>query len=174
MLRREAIRSFLEQAADRLEGDWILLGGAVVALLLDPDRGTEDIDLVPMAPAPDSRLRLMEAAVRAGLGVETVNSAADFFLRRLPGWESDLVELLRAGGLVIHRPGPRLFVRLKAARMNERDLEDCKLAVRAEGAGLDWTAPLRELRECEATSESAEASARQRELIGLLESLADR
>jgi hypothetical protein len=48
---------------------------------LESRRVTEDIDLV--GTRPDSRLRLMELAERLGLPIEAMNSAADFFVRRI-------------------------------------------------------------------------------------------
>lgn len=168
MLRRDAIRGFLTSAAEDLQGDWVLLGGALVALLFDPERGTEDIDLVALHPDQESRVRLMDAAARAGLGVETVNSAADFFLRRIDGWENDLLPMVTLGGLTVWRPGPRLFVRLKAGRMTERDLADCLLALEAEGAGLDWSETLAWLRDLD--SETREVSARRQALVARIES----
>ena len=82
MLRRDAIHAFFRSAAAHLAGEWVLVGGAVVALLFDEERGTEDLDLVAVDPQPDSRFQLMHAALAAGMGAETVNSAADFFLWR--------------------------------------------------------------------------------------------
>jgi hypothetical protein len=125
-----------------LGGDWVLLGGALVAFLLDPERATEDIDLVPLRPDAASRHGLLLAAERAGLAIEAVNSAADFFLYRIPGWDSALEPLLERPGLRVFRPSPPLFLRLKVDRLSERDLLDCELAVRASGAGVDW-APVR-------------------------------
>ncbi len=160
MLTRDTIAAFLEATAEHLDGRWVLLGGAVVALLLDPERGTEDIDLVPYGDSPGERLRLMEASEQAGLGVETVNSAAGYFLRRLDGWEDDVVPLFARGNFEVLRPGARLFVRSKLGRMSERDLRDCLMMVAAEGAGLDWGLALEEIAARDAISDNPAANVR--------------
>jgi len=123
-LDRAAIERLLDAAAARLEGDWLLLGGALVAVWADASRKTEDVDLVAIDERPGDRLALMELADAAGLPVETVNSAADFFLRRVPGWREGTA-VLRAGLRArILRPSPTVFLLLKASRMSEDDLAD--------------------------------------------------
>lgn len=119
---------------ESLEGDWLLIGGAYVALWSDPRRTTEDIDLVGLEKSQDQRLRLMQFADDAGLPVETVNSAADFLVRRIDGWE-DEIEIFRQGARTrIYRPKATLFLLLKIHRLSEQDLDDC-LAVLAKARG---------------------------------------
>ena len=43
---RAAIDRVVSAIADELEGDWLLVGGALVALWLEPRRVTEDIDVI--------------------------------------------------------------------------------------------------------------------------------
>jgi hypothetical protein len=137
-LGRERIQALVGALADELEGDWVLIGGALAALWFASDRVTEDIDLVAVTDAPARRYALMDFALAHGLPLEAVNSAADFFLRRLPGW-SDELELLHTGARGrIFRPTPTLFLLLKAGRMSEADLSDClALVALARRTGLD-------------------------------------
>lgn len=127
---RDRVWVIVEAIADRLEGDWLLLGGSLVAAWLDVERTTEDIDVVGIAGCEEPRLRLLELADALSLPVETVNSAADFFVRRIQGWDRE-VELLHEGrNARVFRPTPTLFLLLKIGRLSERDLADC-LAVLA-------------------------------------------
>lgn len=168
MLRRDSIRAFLDALPDHLDGEWILLGGALVALLLDGDRGTEDIDLVPRHDTTGARLRLLSAGDALGLGVEAVNSAAAFFLMRLDGWQDDLLLLRQQEDLTIWRPGPRLFVRTKLGRMSERDLADCLLMLDAEGAGLDWSRVRQEAEALQEHTDQPATHARRARLLAAL------
>lgn len=139
-LDRERIEALLNAAADKLEGDWLLVGGALVALWLEPRRVTEDVDLIGLGGSAAERLALMELAHEEGLPVEAVNSAADFFVFRTPGWREEL-SLFRTGARArIFRPSPTLFLLLKLGRLSEQDLEDCLLLlekVRSDSLTLD-------------------------------------
>lgn len=141
-LDREKIEAVLEAAGRQLHGDWVLLGGALAAVWFSPDRKTEDIDLISTSDAASDRLQLMELASGLGLPIEAVNSAADFFLRRIPGWRDEL-ELLRAGAQCrIFRASPTLFLLLKLGRLSEDDLEDClQLLAKCRTDGLRIDGP---------------------------------
>ncbi|HLY58977.1 MAG TPA: hypothetical protein VKS60_25670 [Stellaceae bacterium] len=122
---RERLEELLAALAERLDGDWLLLGGALVALWLEPRRVTEDIDLVSLDGLPEQRFQLMEFAAAAGLSIEAVNSAADYFVRRVPGWQQE-IELFRTGPRArIYRPTPTLFLLVKIGRLSDQDLGDC-------------------------------------------------
>jgi hypothetical protein len=54
-----------------------------------------------------------------------VNSAADFFVRRISDWRDQLIELHRGSRATIFRPTATLFLLLKLARLTEVDLDDC-------------------------------------------------
>ncbi len=124
-LDRDHIKLLLRRAADTLSGDWILIGGALAAVWFASDRTTEDIDLIPLGEDGGRRHELMGFALSQGLPVEAVNSAADFFLRRIEGFEKEL-QLWHAGARArIFRPSPTLFLLLKIGRMGEADLADC-------------------------------------------------
>jgi len=102
-----------------------LVGGAAAAAWFAVTRTTEDVDLVGLAGTSAERLALMELAGRAGLPIETVNSAADFFVRKIDGWRDELVPLLRGTRAMIYRPSATLFLLLKIERLTAVDLEDC-------------------------------------------------
>jgi hypothetical protein len=128
-LDRERLDRTLNLIAERLDGDWLLVGGALVALWLEPRRVTEDLDLMGLTGTQEQRLRLMELADEAGLPVEAVNTAADFFVRRIAGWEQE-IDLFRAGSKArIFRPNPTLFLLLKIGRLSEQDLADCQAMI---------------------------------------------
>lgn len=136
-LDRQRLEAVLAAMVDTLRGDWLLVGGALVALWLEPRRVTEDIDLIGLGNPPQDRLDLMRFADAAGLPVEAVNSAADYFVRRIPGWEREL-ELFRGGSQArIYRPSATLFLLLKIGRLSDQDLADClALIARARKDGL--------------------------------------
>jgi hypothetical protein len=128
-LDQRRLRQAVEGLADRLTGSWLVLGGAAVALWLEPRRVTEDIDIVSIGGGAGDRLALMEAADQLGLPIEAVNSAADFFVHRIRGWERE-IEVLHVGArATIYRPNATLLVLLKVGRLSERDLLDCRVAV---------------------------------------------
>lgn len=124
-LDRLRIEQLLARAADTLDGDWMLVGGAAAALWFSPERTTQDIDLVKHQSSNEDRLRLMEVAEAEGLPFETVNSAADFVLRRIPDWTRDAVLLRRGRSALIYRPSATVYVQSKLARLAEQDLDDC-------------------------------------------------
>ena len=65
-LGRAHIEHFLDRAAAKLEGDWLLVGGAAAAVWFDPGRVTEDIDLIGLGGTMAERLALMELASEEG------------------------------------------------------------------------------------------------------------
>lgn len=130
VLDRAAIDGFLEAAANELEGEWVVLGGSAAAVWFLPARVTEDIDIVGLGGTREERAALMDLADARGLSVESVNSAADYFLRKVEGWRDEL-EILRQAKATIYRPTPTLFVLLKIGRLTESDLGDCLALVEA-------------------------------------------
>jgi hypothetical protein len=138
---RERIRKIVHEIGERLEGDWLLIGGALVALWLESERTTEDLDVVWIRGAEeDPRLALFGLAERLGLPVEALNTAADFFVQRVPGWRQEIEVLHRGSAGTIYRPTATLFLLLKVGRLSEQDLSDCLDLLRkveAEGAALD-------------------------------------
>lgn len=129
-LDRKRIEALLRAAVQRLEGEWLLLGGALVVTWLDPRRRTEDVDLVGLKGTQSERLALLELAAEEGLPVEAVNSAADFFVRQVPDWEERHVPFRKGKSARIDRPTATLFIELKMRRLSQRDLSDCRLVLR--------------------------------------------
>ncbi len=112
------------------------MGGAAIALWLEPRRVTEDVDVLPMRPTGAERLALMGMAERLGLPIEAVNSAADFFVQRIEGWAREVEVLHRGARCTVYRPNATLMVLLKMRRLSERDLDDCELVLQS-GARID-------------------------------------
>lgn len=128
-LDRARLLEVVEAIADRLEGEWLLVGGGAAILWFGRDRETEDVDLVGLAGTMEERLRLFELAGDLGLPVEALNSAADFFVRRVDGWR-DQIAPARAGARGrVFRPTPTLFLLTKIRRLSENDLEDTLAAI---------------------------------------------
>ncbi len=121
------VRRFVRLAGERLRGEWVILGGAVLPLLGAGVRVTVDIDVAgPDGGGNDQTLALLDLAESVGLAPEAVNQAAAHFLRKVRGWRSDLVEVHRGPRATIFRPGATLFVLLKIPRLSDADLEDCR------------------------------------------------
>jgi len=139
-LDRARLEQVVEAVAERLPGDWLLIGGALAALWLEPRRTTEDVDLIGLGGTIEERLSLMRLAGELGLPVEALNSAADFFVRRIDGWRDELEPFRTGTAGRIHRPTVTLFVLLKIERLTDHDLADCLAAVaraRAERLRFD-------------------------------------
>ena len=126
---RARVAELLRLAGIRLTGEWLLVGGAAAACWFAPERTTEDLDLIGFGGSQAERFALMELAADAAIPIEAVNSAADFFVRKIPDWRDQLVELHRGPGATIFRPNATLFVLLKLGRLTETDLSDCTLLV---------------------------------------------
>lgn len=120
------LRKFLDQAGERLEGDWVIVGGSVIAFLGISERVTLDIDIAGLGEASQKHtVTLMEIARELGLPVEAINQAAAFFLERIPEWRSSLVEIHSGRKARFFRPDVNLYLKLKIARLSESDLSDC-------------------------------------------------
>jgi hypothetical protein len=138
-LDRGRIDAIIDAAADSLEGEWLLVGGAAAAAWFLPERVTEDVDLVSLRGAQRDRLALLTLAERLGLSPEAFNSAADFFVHRIRGWTQEMEPLRQGRGARIHRPTVTLFLLLKLVRLSEVDLQDCVTLLRfAADTALPW------------------------------------
>lgn len=128
-LDRDRLDAIVTAVCDRLEGDWLLIGGAIAALWFEPRRTTEDVDILGVAGKASDRFALFALADSLGIPIESMNSAADFFVQRIPDWQSQMV-LFRSGpkGRVF-RPTATLFLLLKLGRLDERDLDDCRALI---------------------------------------------
>lgn len=127
-------QKLVRRAGQKLTGEWVLVGGALLIFLGASHRATQDIDLVPAAADGNpEQLKLFELAEELGLPVEAVNSAAGFFLQKIKGYRESLVLLHQGPSARIFRPSATLYLRLKIARLSESDLADCM-------AMLQWAA----------------------------------
>ncbi len=126
VLNSQLLSKFLKAAGDRLTGEWLLVGGTLLPAVGLDIRATVDIDILSLSErGNDQQLELMELAQSLGLPVESVNSAAGFFLRKVPYTKDELIVLQKGKSAVLYRPSVRLFWALKVERLSESDLEDC-------------------------------------------------
>jgi hypothetical protein len=163
---RARIQGFLELCGDRLEGEWLLVGGGAAAAWFAPARTTEDIALIGLGGTQAERFALMDLAAAAQLPIEAVNSAADFFVRRIADWREHLVALHRGARATIYRPDATLFLLLKIQRLSEIDLEDCTALIE-RGDPIDRDRVRRAIEALAATSDLA-ATARRSDLLARL------
>src|SRR5690349_9076680 len=113
-IRPKLILEFFEKASKRLFGDWVLLGGSVLPALGEDIRDTIDIDLAARGEMKNiPTLDFMKVAEEIGLPVEAINSAADFFLKKIPKYEEHLILLFERKGFRVFRPDVYLYVQLK-------------------------------------------------------------
>ena len=89
-LDSKLLRSFLKEATSKLKGEWILIGGTLLPAVGLDVRSTVDIDIVNLDPDSDQALKLMELAEQLGLGVETINQAAAFYVHKLGFTKADI------------------------------------------------------------------------------------
>ena len=123
---RKLLHRFVKLMADRVRGQWVIIGGAVLPLLDASSRYTEDIDIVgPSSSTQKDTLALMNIAQELKLPIEAINQAASFFLHKISRWQDELVLIHKGKGIRIFRPTPTLFLLLKISRLSEYDLEDC-------------------------------------------------
>ena len=105
-------------------------------------RTTENVDLVGLRGTAEERYALMDLALECGLPIEALNSAADYFVRRIEGWRDHLEVLVRGPRATIYRPDATLFLVLKIGRLTESDLDDCAALIAfAERERLDVDRP---------------------------------
>lgn len=120
------MKRFLKIAGDRLEGDWVILGGAVLPSCGINSRITVDIDIAgPASATQKDSLILMEISESLGLPVETINQAGAFYLQKIPDWEGSLIKIHQGKSATFFRPNTKLFLLLKTVRLSESDLQDC-------------------------------------------------
>ena len=133
MIESKTVEEILNYLCNDLGGEWLLTGGSLVRLKFDAQRGTEDMDLVgithPALSDTAARNELYRWLIGRGLGPEWVNTAVEPFVREVPQWESETVEIQRGPKGRIVRPTLTLFVFLKLRRGTDVDLEDIRKAV---------------------------------------------
>ena len=126
MIQADSYQKFLNSVADEISGDWLVIGGSLLAILGAHQRVTADIDICPIENMNnDLQLELMNLAVKCGLSIEAINPAADFFVKQIPNWKSSIVLLKKGHTGAIYRPSLELYFKLKLARCSESDVADC-------------------------------------------------
>lgn len=126
MITVEQYEKFLTQIVKELEANWLLIGGSLLYLLKTSERTTADIDLCPIDELTnEKRLNLMDIAQKCGLGIESINPAADYFLRKIPNWKNSITIYLTGEKGNIYRPSIELYFKLKMNRRTESDIDDC-------------------------------------------------
>jgi hypothetical protein len=172
-LDRPTLRKFIEEAADALTGDWIIIGGTVLPLLGAGDRVTLDIDFIPVGDASQSDLlQLMEIAEGLQLPIETVNQAGAYFLQKISDYREHLVLLHEGAKARVFRPDPTLYISLKTPRLSETDLEDCLSFLEfARRSGESWDRA-RLSRSIQSEIRQAESAGRRERLGKLLQVIA--
>lgn len=126
MITAEQYQKFLKAVVDDIEGDWVLVGGALIAILNPHSRATADIDLCPIGElSNERRIHMMKLAESADLSLESLNPSADFFLRQIPQWTSSIVVFIKGKKGTLYRPSLELYIKLKVSRLSESDVTDC-------------------------------------------------
>jgi hypothetical protein len=146
-VEKAKVEQVLDEICQKIGGDWLLVGGALVQLHYNSDRATEDMDLVHISHPGKSKEVVQDELFRFtlknwGMGPEFINLSVDFFVRQFKGWESELVLLREGTKGRIFRPSLTLFCALKASRGSELDLRDVKAALKSEGLDALDTAKL--------------------------------
>ena len=126
MITVENYKRFLSSMITELEGDWVLIGGSLLAVINAESRLTADIDLCAVDELTnEKRLSLMKLADQAGLSIEAINLAADYFLKQIPNWKNSVVILQTGAKGNLYRPSLELYMALKLARGTMTDIKDC-------------------------------------------------
>lgn len=129
------IRKILEELCQKIGGDWLLVGGALVQIEISAERATEDIDLALIASSEKSEAALQTELFRFTMsqlntGPESVNLAVTPFLNEIPGWRSECKLLQTGPAGSIYRPNLTLFIALKMKRASGIDLSDVRQALK--------------------------------------------
>jgi hypothetical protein len=120
------MKKFLREAGERLSGEWLLLGGALLPALGIESRVTVDIDFIRISKEPfDPTLDMLKLSEKLGLPAGTINQAALIYVQKIKNYLAHLVEFYQGTKSTIFRPDATLFVLLKMKRMSESDLNDC-------------------------------------------------
>lgn len=128
MITSDQYQNFIGRVVDELEGDWLVIGGSLLAMINSEYRVTSDIDICPIDEMTnEKRLHLMDIADQLKLPIEAINPAADFFVRQIPHWKSSIVLLKKGKKGQLYRPDIELYFKLKFSRLSESDVEDCIL-----------------------------------------------
>lgn len=126
MITSDQYNIFLNSIVSELEGNWVLIGGSLLAVLNAESRATSDIDLCSIDELNnEKRISLMKLAEKAGLSIESINPAADFFLKQIPNWKNSIVLFQSGQKGNLFRPSLELYISLKMKRGTDTDIQDC-------------------------------------------------
>ncbi|MBU6153099.1 MAG: hypothetical protein KGP28_02245 [Bdellovibrionales bacterium] len=131
-MNSRTLKKFIDIAAERLSGEWVVIGGTVLPILGIDHRVTLDIDFIRIHEKEGNAdsLILMEIAEQMGLPVEAVNQAGAYFFSKVDHADDHLVILRKGGGCTIYRPDVWLYIALKLGRFTETDLGDCLVMIK--------------------------------------------
>jgi len=128
MISNDQYQNFIEAVINELDGDWLIVGGSLLSVVQSNSRHTVDIDLCPVDEMTnEKRLNLMDIAQKCKLSIEAINPAADFFVRQIANWKSEIILYKKGLKGSLFRPSLKLFFQLKFKRSSQSDLQDCSL-----------------------------------------------
>lgn len=126
MISQQNYDLFVKKILEKIDCDWLIIGGSLLILLKASERATTDIDICPIEELTNERrLQLMDVAQQSGLPIEAINPAADFFLRQIPNWKESLVLYKTGKNGNLYRPSLELYFKLKLNRASDSDISDC-------------------------------------------------
>ncbi len=92
------------------------------------NRETLDIDLVPIGKiSNEDQLAIMDIAMKNGFPPETINFAAEYFVKKQKNWRREIKLLSENKNSRMYRPSKKLFRLLKEQRGTETDLLDIQI-----------------------------------------------
>ncbi len=116
------------ELTEKLRGDWLLVGGALLHVLNISDRVTLDLNLVPLDEITNTdQLNIMKVAESNNFPPETINFSAEYFVKKQKNWRKELVILFENENVRLYRPSKKLFRLLKEQRGTETDLMDIEM-----------------------------------------------
>lgn len=127
-MQNKDILTLYNEIIKNLRGEWLLVGGALLHVLEISNRVTLDIDLVPLGEITNNdQLKIMTIAENNNFPPETINFAAEYFVKKQKNWRNELVILFENKNLKLYRPSRKLFRQLKEQRGTETDLIDIEM-----------------------------------------------
>jgi hypothetical protein len=127
-MQNKDILNLYNEIIKNLHGEWLLVGGALLHVLGISDRVTLDIDIVPLGEITNNdQLKIMAIAENNNFPPETINFAAEYFVKKQKNWRNELVILFENKDLKLYRPSRKLFRQLKEQRGTETDLTDIEM-----------------------------------------------